>query len=90
MALSGVFSFLGAAAFVFAGDGCADHDTRFICTTFGLNFVAAGPFWAGVAGVVIALASSLAKPGARGLGIAVGYAVSIAGFLICWMIAVAG
>jgi len=84
---SGVAALFAMFVFPFAADACGDSDAHFICTGTGQQLVAVGPMWAAVAGTVVAGCSRALRPPYRGLGIALGYAIALAGFLTAWIIA---
>jgi hypothetical protein len=71
----------------FASDICGDAATDFICTAAGQDVVAAGPLLTAVAGTVVAGSSCSMRPRNRALGIALGYAIAIGGFMTAMIIA---
>ncbi|MFI1996030.1 hypothetical protein [Actinoplanes sp. NPDC020271] len=85
--ISFLTSAFGMLVLVFASDPCGDQDTHFVCTVTGQNLIPVVPFYAGAAGVLVALVSCGRKPGVRGKGIRLGYVISIGGFLLAWIVA---
>ena len=83
----GAAALYGLFVLPYASDRCGDSDSELICTATGQQLVAVGPLLAAAVGTVISVCSLSSRPGRRAWGIAVGYVVSLGGFLVALVIA---